>query len=109
MLYDRGRTDSFDVPAGSGLGYLHNGSISRTGLCSFLLLIKIKKQKNQDDKLPGFCVCRTYALSTFPDFRQEAHTYNFFGVPFTLQLTRLMFDFHMRLDFLLEWLTLFPK
>ena len=36
-------------------------------------------------------------------------TYNFFGVPFTLQLTRLMFDFHILFDFLCEWLTLFPK
>ena len=39
-------------------------------------------------------------LSTLPDFKQEAHTYNFFGVPFTLQLTRLMFDFHILFDLL---------
>ena len=41
-------------------------------------------------------------LSSFylPDFKQEAHTYNFFGVPFTLQLTRLMFDFHILFDLL---------
>lgn len=49
------------------------------------------------------------ALSTLPDFRHEAHTYNFLGVPFTLQLTRLMFDFQIRFDLLWEWLTLFPK
>ena len=42
----------------------------------------------------------TYALSTFPDLKQEVHTYNLFGVPFTLHLTDLMFDFHILLDFL---------
>jgi hypothetical protein len=41
-----------------------------------------------------------YALSTLPDLKQEAHTYNFFGVPLTLQLTRLMFDFHILFDLL---------
>ena len=95
MLYDRGRTDSFDVPAGSCLGYLHNGSISRTGLCFFLLLIKIKKQKNQDDKIPGFCVCRTYALSTFPDFKQDVHTYILFAPPSVLTRTDFTLDFHI--------------
>ena len=68
MLYDRGRTDSFDVPAGSGLGYLHNGSISRTGLCFFLLLIKIKKQKNQDDKIPGFFCMQNLCSFYFSGF-----------------------------------------
>ena len=42
----------------------------------------------------------TYALSTFPDLKQEVHTYNLFGVPFTLHLTDLMFDFHILLDLL---------
>ena len=43
MFYDRGRTDSFDVPAGFGLGYLYHGSVSGVGICVILLLIGNKK------------------------------------------------------------------
>ncbi len=42
----------------------------------------------------------SYALSTLLDLRQEAQTYNDFGVPLTLHLTFLMFDFHILLDLL---------
>ena len=31
------------------------------------------------------------------------------GVPLTIALTDLMFDFHIRFDLLCEWLTLIPK
>lgn len=55
-----------------------------------------------------FSTFQDYALSTFPDLKQEAHTYNFLGVPLTLQLTRLMFDFQTLFDLLCEWLTLIP-
>ena len=55
-----------------------------------------------------FSAFQDYALSTFPDLKQEAHTYNFLGVPLTLQLTRLMFDFQTLFDLLCEWLTLIP-
>lgn len=50
-----------------------------------------------------------YALSTFPDLKQEVQTYNFFVAPFTLHLTDLMFDLNILLDLLCEWLTLLPK
>ncbi len=50
-----------------------------------------------------------YALSTFPDFKQEVQTYNFFVAPFTLHLTDLMFGLNILLDLLCEWLTLLPK
>ena len=46
MFYDRGRTDSFDVPAGFGLGYLYHGSVSGVGICVILLL-------NRKQKKPG--------------------------------------------------------
>ena len=52
---------------------------------------------------------KTYALSTFPDFKQEVQTYNFFVAPFTLHLTDLMFGLNILLDLLCEWLTLLPK
>ncbi len=41
-----------------------------------------------------------YALSTFPARKQEVQTYNLLGVPLTLHLTDLTFDFHIRLDLL---------
>ena len=50
-----------------------------------------------------------YALSTRPDFRQEVHTYIFLVPPFTFTLTDFTLELHILLDFLLEWLTLFPK
>ncbi len=60
-----------------------------------------------------FCFCarqlQSYALSTFPDFKQEVQTYNFFVAPFTLHLTDLMFGLNILLDLLCEWLTLLPK
>ena len=93
MLYDSGRTDSFDVPAGFGMGYLYYGRLSDTRISSFLLLKG--KQKNQDDKIPGFCVCRTYALSTLPDFKQDVHTYILFAPPSVLTRTDFTLDFHI--------------
>ena len=50
-----------------------------------------------------------YALSTFPERKQEVQTYNFLEAPFTLQVTCLMLDFHILLLLLWEWLTLLPK
>ena len=54
VFYDRGRTDSFDVPAGFGLGYLYHGSVSGVGICVILLLNR--KQKNQDDRSWFLCM-----------------------------------------------------
>ena len=54
MFYDRGRTDSFDVPAGFGLGYLYHGRVSGVGICVILLLNR--KQKNQDDRSWFLCM-----------------------------------------------------
>ncbi len=56
-----------------------------------------------------FSDTETYALSTFPDFKQEVQTYNFLVAPFTLHLTDLMFGLNILLDLLCEWLTLLPK
>lgn len=41
-----------------------------------------------------------YALSTFPDLKQEVQTYIFFAAPLTLTFTDLTFDFHILLDLL---------
>lgn len=61
-------------------------------------------------KLPAAAFLnQSYALSTFPDFKQEVQTYNFFVAPFTLHLTDLMFGLNILLDLLCEWLTLLPK
>ena len=49
------------------------------------------------------------ALSTFPERRQEVHTYILFVWPFCLTLTDLMFGFQTLFDLLCEWLTAFPK
>ena len=44
-----------------------------------------------------------YALSTFPDLRQEVHTYIFFAPPVAvLTFTDFTFDFHILLDLLWE-------
>lgn len=52
---------------------------------------------------------KSYALSTLPDFRQDVHTYIFLAPPLTLTFTDLTLDFHILLERLCEWLTLFPK
>ena len=45
----------------------------------------------------------TYALSTFPDLKQEVHTYIFFAPPAVVfTLTDLTLDFHILLDLLWE-------
>lgn len=41
-----------------------------------------------------------YARSTFPDLKQEVHTYIFFAAPFTFTFTDLILDFHILLDLL---------
>ena len=41
-----------------------------------------------------------YALSTFPDLKQEVHTYIFLAPPSTLTFTDLMLDFHILFDLL---------
>ena len=50
-----------------------------------------------------------YALSTFPERKQEVHTYIFLAPPFTLTFTDFTFEFQILFDLLWEWLTLFPK
>ncbi len=68
-----------------------------------------QRQKNTPVKHGGRR-CLAYALSTFPDLRQEVHTYIFFAVPLAVfTLTDFTLDFHILLDLLWEWLTLFPK
>ena len=45
----------------------------------------------------------TYALSTFPDLKQEVHTYIFCAPPVAvLTLTDFTLDFHILLDLLCE-------
>ena len=50
----------------------------------------------------GPFLLRAYARSTFPDLRQEVHTYIFCGTPFTFTLTDFTFDFHILLVLLCE-------
>ncbi len=83
------------VPAGKMAG--------REKLCEKVVR-KAKKKGILRCRIPLF-----YARSTLPDFRQDVHTYIFFAAPFTFTLTDLIFDFHILLDLLWEWLTLFPK
>ena len=45
------------------------------------------------------------ARSTFPERRQEVHTYILFVQPSTLTLTDFTFAFHILFDLLCEWLT----
>jgi hypothetical protein len=54
----------------------------------------IKKELSFDSSF------KNYALSTFPDLKQDAQTYSLFGVPLTLHFTDLMLDFHILLDLL---------
>ena len=61
-----------------------------------LSVLKIKKQPPHSTGAYDI----TYALSTFPDLKQEVHTYIFFVPPFTLTRTDLMLDFHILLDLL---------
>ena len=69
----------------------------------------IQAKKEPPHLLRGL-VSATYALSTLPDLKQEVHTYIFFAPPFAvLTLTDFTLDFHILLDLLWEWLTLFPK
>ena len=44
----------------------------------------------------------TYARSTFPDLKQEVHTYIFLAPFSVLTLTDFTFDFHILLDLLWE-------
>ena len=54
-------------------------------------------------------ILKSYALSTLPDFRQDVHTYIFLAPAPTFTFTDLTLDFHILLERLCEWLTLFPK
>ncbi len=77
----------------------------------FILLWMLEEQSGQKKncQLTALNFRNSYALSTLPLLKQEVHTYNFLGVPFTLHFTDLMLDFHILFVFLLEWLTLLPK
>lgn len=55
-----------------------------------------KAKSGQDFKR----ISNNYARSTLLERKQEVQTYNLFGVPFTLHLTDLMFDFHILFVFL---------
>ena len=78
---------------------------------------KIEKQTRKEEIKPGLILSPllhaephdNYALSTKPDLKQEVHTYILWVPPFTLTLTDFTFAFHILLDRLWEWLTLFPK
>ena len=70
-----------------------------------LSVLKIKKQPPHSTGAYDI----TYALSTFPDLKQEVHTYIFFAPPSVLTLTDFTFDFHILFERLCEWLTAFPK
>ena len=59
--------------------------------------------------LPTIYEERDYALSTEPLFKHVVQTWRRLGVPLTMHFTFFMLAFHMWLDLLWEWLTLFPK
>ena len=61
-----------------------------------LSVLKIKKQPPHSTGAYDI----TYALSTFPDLKQEVHTYIFFVAPLTLTLTDLTLEFQILLDLL---------
>ena len=66
----------------------------------FLVLICVILLLNRNKKKPGrsilvSCVCRTYALSTLPDFKQDVHTYILFAPPSVLTRTDFTLDFHI--------------
>ena len=64
-----------------------------------LSVLKIKKQPPHSTGAYDI----TYALSTFPDLKQEVHTYIFFAPPAVVfTLTDLTLDFHILLDLLWE-------
>ena len=64
-----------------------------------LSVLKIKKQPPHSTGAYDI----TYALSTFPDLKQEVHTYIFFAPPAVVfTLTDLTLDFHILLDPLWE-------
>lgn len=64
-----------------------------------LSVLKIKKQPPHSTGAYDI----TYALSTFPDLKQEVHTYIFFAPPVVVfTLTDLTLDFHILLDLLWE-------
>ena len=63
-----------------------------------LSVLKIKKQPPHSTGAYDI----TYALSTFPDLKQEVHTYIFFAPPFTFTFTDFTLDLHILLDLLWE-------
>ena len=86
------------------ISYVLQISRFHTGSCFFCSFTKKRP--------PQFCggSQEIYALSTFPDLRQEVQTYIFLAAPSSvLTLTCLMLDFQILLLLLCEWLTLFPK
>ena len=77
--------------------------------------LKIRAKKGPGG-IPGSFISKdhskrssSYARSTLPLRKQEVQTLILLGVPLTIALTDLMFDFHIRFDLLCEWLTLIPK
>ena len=68
------------------------------------------EKKGLSDRI-AFClsILCDHARSTLPDLRHAVHTCILLEPPFTLHFTLLTLEFQIRLDFLLEWLTLFPK
>ena len=70
--------------------------------CLPFVLNFYKKVKKQPPHSTG-AYDTTYALSTFPDLKQEVHTYIFFAPPAVVfTLTDLTLDFHILLDLLWE-------
>ena len=71
-------------------------------LCGYHMFIIIFRNKKQPPHFTG-AYDITYALSTFPDLKQEVHTYIFFAPPAVVfTLTDLTLDFHILLDLLWE-------
>ena len=95
-------TENFIVIAIAVISYV----LQISGKCALgmlpacdLSVLKIKKQPPHSTGAYDI----TYALSTFPDLKQEVHTYIFFAPPAVVfTLTDLTLDFHILLDLLWE-------
>lgn len=98
-------TDAFCIGIGMVIGMLIAESVIiviAAGLC-LLCGYHMFADKNSHAFARGIFKFEFYALSTFPDLRQEVHTYIFLAPPVAvLTFTDFTLDFHILLDLLWE-------
>ena len=83
--------------------YCHSRALPSLWL-SYVLSLERKQAREFSRAFLSYSyINRNYALSTFPDLRQEVHTYIFCAPPLAvLTLTDFTLDFHILLDLLWE-------